>query len=242
VSSIDPISRRDGVLLEGVTLRRGDTLLFDGLTLALTERRVGLIGRNGSGKSTLLRLAHGLMMPDSGRVTTAGLDTAKDRKLIPSRVGFLFQNPDRQIIFPTVGEEIAFGFEERGLSAKEARARAIAALAAHGCAGWEGKAVHELSQGQKQLVCLVAVAALEPRLILLDEPFSSLDLATRLSFGRQLLGLGSALVMASHDLDLLSAFDRIIWLDEGKVRADGSPAEVLPPYQAEAHAVAGAIP
>lgn len=148
----------------------------------MAERRIGLIGDNGSGKSTLLRLVNGLARPTRGRVVTAGLDTVRQRKELPARVGFLFQNPDHQLIFPTVAEEIAFGPSERGLPAAQAheQALALALLARHGCADWAGRNVNELSGGQKQLVCILALLATEPSILLMDEPFASLDLPTRL--------------------------------------------------------------
>jgi biotin transport system ATP-binding protein len=166
---------------------------------------------------------------------TAGLNTTKHRREIPSRVGFLFQNPDRQIIFPTVREEVAFGFQERGDTSREAMRHAVAWLSRFGKADWCERNVQDLSEGQKQLVCLISVLALEPRLILLDEPFASLDLRTRLAFAQQLLSLEQPVVMASHDLDFLALFDRILWLERGRVRADGPPVDVLAAYKAAAH-------
>jgi len=223
------------IIFDQVTFAHGENVVFNGFSLALQERRVGLIGSNGSGKSSLLRLAHGLALPTSGVITTVGLNTATRRKQIPSRVGFLFQNPDRQIIFPTVGEEIAFGFQERGDTRLEAMRQAVVWLSRFGRAEWADRIVHDLSEGQKQLVCLISVLALEPSLILLDEPFASLDLATRLAFADQLQALDQPIVMASHDLDFLAPFDRIVWLEQGRVRADGPPRDVLETYRAEAH-------
>jgi biotin transport system ATP-binding protein len=223
------------IIFDRVTFAHGEQVIFDSFSLSLQERRVGLIGSNGSGKSSLLRLTHGLALPGGGTVTTVGLNTVTQRKQIPSRVGFLFQNPDRQIIFPTVGEEVAFGFEERGNTRPEAMHQAMTWLSRFGRADWADRVVHDLSEGQKQLVCLISVLALEPRLILLDEPFASLDLATRLAFADQLQALEQPIVMASHDLDFLSPFDRVIWLEQGRVRADGAPADILEAYRAEAH-------
>jgi biotin transport system ATP-binding protein len=223
------------IIFDQVTFAHGETVVFDGFSLALQERRVGLIGANGSGKSSLLRLAHGLALPMGGTVATVGLNTTTQRKQIPSRVGFLFQNPDRQIIFPTVGEEIAFGFQEQGDTRREAMRQALVWLTRFGRADWADRVVHELSEGQKQLVCLISVLALEPSLILLDEPFASLDLSTRLAFADQLQALEQPIVMASHDLDFLAPFDRIVWLEQGQVRADGPPRDVLEAYRAEAH-------
>lgn len=229
------MSHRPYAMFDQMSLRHGAEVVFSRFSLSLQERRVGLIGRNGSGKSSLLRLTHGLSLPTDGTVMTVGLNTSTQRREIPSRVGFLFQNPDRQIIFPTVGEEVAFGFQERGDTKREATRRALAWLARFGKADWYERNVHDLSDGQKQLVCLIAVLALEPRLILLDEPFSSLDLHTRLAFAQLLLALEQPVVMASHDLDFLTPFDRILWLERGQIWADGPPAEVLEAYKAEAH-------
>lgn len=216
------------VEFDRVSLARAGKPLFEGLSLALSEARIGLVGDNGSGKSTLLRLIAGLIRPESGEVRLSGVGEG--------RPGFLFQNPDHQILFPTVGEEVAFGLIEDGMAAKTANAEAAKLLAAHGCAGWEKRAVHELSEGQKQLVCLIAVLAAQPGLLLLDEPFASLDLPTRYDLRERLSRLEQNIIMASHDIDLLSDFDRVIWLEGGRVRGDGPPKSVLAAYLATARA------
>jgi biotin transport system ATP-binding protein len=216
------------VEFDRVSLARAGKPLFEGFSLGLSEARIGLIGDNGSGKSTLLRLIAGLIRPDSGEICLSGAGEG--------RPGFLFQNPDHQILFPTVGEEIAFGLIEDGMAPKAANLEAAKLLAAHGCAGWEKRAVHELSEGQKQLVCLIAVLAPEPRLLLLDEPFASLDLPTRYDLRERLSRLNQNIIMASHDIDLLSEFDRVIWLEAGRVRGDGPPKSVLGAYLATARA------
>ncbi len=227
-----------GIRLDGVEVTRGGRELFRGLSLALGERRIGLVGANGSGKSTLLRLVNGLILPDRGSVTVNGLDTRRHRRRLPAEAGFVFQNVDHQIIFPTVGEEIAFGLLEQGASKADAQAQARALLARHGCAGWESRAVDALSEGQKQLVCILSALACGPRILLLDEPFSSLDLATRLALSARLAGLDLQVVMASHDLDLLAGFDRVVWIRDGVVAADGRPDAVLAAYVADARAAA----
>jgi biotin transport system ATP-binding protein len=219
------------VEFDRVGLARAGKPLFEGLSLRLTEGRIGLIGDNGSGKSTFLRLIAGLIRPKSGEVRVLGVSTETR-----PNTGFLFQNPDHQILFPTVGEEVAFGLIEQGMNVPEANVKAAALLAAHGCAGWEKRAVHELSEGQKQLVCLIAVLAPEPGLLLLDEPFASLDLPTRYELRERLNGLNQNIIMASHDIDLLSEFDRVIWLEAGRVRGDGPPKSILSAYQAKARA------
>lgn len=230
------------VILDQVSFAYGERVAISDLSLTLKERRVGLIGSNGSGKSSLLRLIHGLAQPTKGAVTTLGLSTKSDRKKIPSRVGFLFQDPDRQIIFPTVGEEIAFGFEEQGRTRREARNEALSWLSRYGKSDWLERGVQELSEGQRQLVCLISVIALEPGLILLDEPFASLDLRTRLAFADQLEALPQPLIMASHDFDFLTRFNRIIWLEGGQIQADGPPETVLSAYEAAARAQPEVMP
>ncbi|MGY3564280.1 biotin transport system ATP-binding protein [Bradyrhizobium sp. USDA 4463] len=224
----------EGIIFEDVQFRRADRQLLAVPELRLDERRIGLIGDNGSGKSTMLRLMNGLHLPTRGRVEVAGLDTVRNRKDLPAKVGFLFQNPDHQLIFPTVVEEVAFGPAERGVSAPKARQQAMALLERQGCAQWADRNVNELSGGQKQLICILALLAMDPSILLMDEPFASLDLPTRLVLYRRIMALPQRVVMASHDFELLAEFDRIIWLDAGHVRLDGRPAEVLPAYRAHA--------
>jgi biotin transport system ATP-binding protein len=224
-----------------VRLARGGRRLFDGLDVVLADARIGLVGDNGSGKSSLLRLVNGLILPEAGEVIVHGRETRRHRKDLPGEVGFVFQNPDHQIIFPTVGEEIAFGFGNRGFAGVAAEEAAVAFLAAHGCTGWAGRAVHELSGGERQRVAILSVLAAGPSVLLLDEPFASLDLPSRLAFRRLVLDLPQQIIMASHDLELMSDFERILWLEQGRVRADGPPGRVLPAYRAAAEARAETV-
>ncbi|MGN6283770.1 MAG: energy-coupling factor ABC transporter ATP-binding protein [Afipia sp.] len=227
------------IAFEAVEVRRANRQLLSLPALRLDAGRIGIIGDNGSGKSTMLRLINGLLLPSSGRIVVAGLETARHRKELPAHVGFVFQNPDHQLIFPTVGEEISFGLTERGMPARQARQQALALLEQHGCAAWVDRNVNELSGGQKQLVCILAVLATGPSVLLMDEPFSSLDLPTRLALSRKIMNLPQQIVMASHDFELLTQFDRVIWLEAGLVRKDGLPADVLQAYRTHA-AMAGA--
>lgn len=219
------------VAFTDVSLSRGNGKLFSELSLQLGEHRIGLVGNNGSGKSSLLRLINGLILPDAGAVNLYGKNTRIDRQTLPDIAGFLFQNPDHQIMFPTVVEEIAFGLRERGKNAKDATRLATALLESYGHGDWADRPVHQLSDGQKQLVCILAVTITNPQILLLDEPFSSLDLPTRFDLMSRLESLPQQIVMASHDLDLLAGFDRIVWLDNGMIRADGTPAHVIARYR-----------
>lgn len=210
----------------------GKTVLAD-LSAHLTEARIGIVGRNGSGKTTLLRLLAGLIAPTSGEVRVEGADPARDRKAALAKVGILFQNPDHQIIFPTVEEEVAFGLRQQGVSNSAARRAAQSVLARHGRAHWAGASVQTLSQGQRQFLCLMSVLAMEPATILLDEPFAALDLPTQARLRRVLDALPQRLILISHDPAVLARTDRVLWLDEGHLRADGPPDRVLAAFTAE---------
>jgi len=224
-----------GLLLQDISLQLAGRQVLDGVTLAASEKRIGIVGRNGSGKTTLARVIAGLIAPDDGRTEVCGIDVAKDRRDALGAVGILFQNPDHQIIFPTVEEEIAFGLTQMGRSKQEAAEATRAMLARFGKAHWATAATHSLSQGQKQLVCLMAVLVMQPGLIVLDEPFSGLDIPTRMQLMRSLDAVEAAVVLITHDPSNLQAFDRVIWLEEGRVNADGTPDQVLGRFEEQMH-------
>lgn len=215
----------------GVTL--GGKAVLSGVSLHLTEDRIGIIGRNGSGKSTLLRLMAGLIPATTGKVTVDGTDPTRDRKAMLAALGILFQNPDHQILFPTVLEELAFGLTQQGQPKPQAEASARAALAAEGRAPWAEASTHALSQGQRQYLCLLAVLLMQPRTILLDEPFAGLDLPTQARMQRRLASLPQRLITISHDPAAVAPCQRVIWLEAGRVQADGPPDQVLAAFSAE---------
>lgn len=219
------------IVVDRVSLRRGSRPVFANLSVSFSERRVGLLGDNGAGKSSFLRLINGLLLPDSGEVRVDGLVTAQARRELPRKVGFVFQNPDHQIVFPTVLEEIAFGFRERGVRRDDANARACDVLRQFCCDDWIDAAVHELSEGQKQRLCILAIVAMEPDILVMDEPFASLDLPTRLDLMDLLMSLPQRLVIASHELELLSLMDRVIWLSGGAIVADGAADKIISSYR-----------
>jgi biotin transport system ATP-binding protein len=222
-----------GIVLSAASLRLGGRLALDDLTLTLTEQRIGILGRNGSGKTTLLRLIAGLVAPDTGRVRVDGTDPFTDRKAALSALGILFQNPDHQILFPTVEEELAFGLVQQGQSQATALQAAHATLLAEGRAHWAKAPVSALSQGQRHYLCLLAVLMMRPRTILLDEPLAGLDLPTQARLARRFATLPQRLVTITHDPAALEGADRVIWLEAGRVAADGLPAEVIPAFTAE---------
>ncbi|SCK17055.1 biotin transport system ATP-binding protein [Variovorax sp. HW608] len=222
-----------GIQIESVVLERGGQRVFDGLTLSLDEPRIGIIGDNGAGKSSLLRLIAGLDQPQRGHVKVHGHDARSDRSALPRKIGLMFQNPDDQVICPTVEEELAFTLSARNLSRKEARKEARAFLADRGLAHWGTRAIAELSQGQRQQVCLLALQIGRPLTLLLDEPFASLDLPSQHRLSRQIMASTQQLVFSTHVLEQVRDFERVIWLDRGQVRADGAGREVCEAYRAD---------
>ena len=207
--------------------------IIDDISLGISEKRIGLIGRNGSGKSTLARLICGLIKPSSGEILVDGVNVSRDRKSAIEKVGIIFQNPDHQIIFPTVEEEIAFGLTQAGQGKNEARQAARNILSLFGKEDLADKTVHALSEGQKHLVCLLSVLAMKPKLIVLDEPFSGPDIPTTRRLFRYLQSLKETILLITHDVSHLCGFDRIIWIDAGRIVMDGYPDKVLDEFLRE---------
>ncbi|MFN6925075.1 MAG: energy-coupling factor ABC transporter ATP-binding protein [Tabrizicola sp.] len=222
-----------GIRLAAASVSLGGRKVLDDLTLDITERRVGILGRNGSGKTTLLRLIAGLIAPARGSVRVEGADPFSDRKAALSAIGILFQNPDHQILFPTVEEELAFGLAQQGQPQAEALRKAHALLAAEGRAHWAKAPVSTLSQGQRHYLCLLSVLLMQPRTILLDEPLAGLDLPTQARLARRFATLPQRLITITHDPATLHAADRVIWLEAGRIVADGQPDKVIPAFTAE---------
>ncbi|XAH24365.1 ABC transporter ATP-binding protein [Xylophilus sp. GW821-FHT01B05] len=219
-----------GIHLQEVTLERGHQRVFDGLTLSLQEPRIGLIGDNGAGKSSLFRLICGLEQALQGQVLVHGCDTRTARRELPGRVGLMFQNPDDQIIFPTVAEELAFSLTAQGTPRKDARQQAQEFLAQRGLADWGPRAIGELSQGQRQQVCLLALQISQPATLLLDEPFASLDLPSQARLAAQLQRTPQQIIFSTHALAHVQDFGRVLWLEQGRIRADGPGREVCAAY------------
>jgi len=216
-------------------------LMIDGreilraISLRTDARRVAILGRNGSGKTTLARVMAGLEKPTDGHLRIAGVDVQNNRRGALGAVGILFQNPDHQIIFPTVAEELAFGLQQMGLDKAEVAQRTRQTLERFGKVSWQDAAIHQLSQGQRQLVCLMAILAMAPRVIILDEPFAGLDIPTAMHLTRVLDAADAALVHITHDPTTVEHYDHVLWVEGGAEQMQGAASTVIPAFVAAMH-------
>jgi len=206
--------------------------ILEPTTLTLSERRVAIVGANGSGKSTLARLINGLVLPATGSVTVNGRDTQREAAAVRREVGFLFTDPSAQLIMPTAAEDIALSLR-RTVRGKGERALAAArVLDGVGLGDKGGVSVHALSGGQRQLLALAGVLAVEPTIIVADEPTTLLDLRWRAHVDALLAALDQQVIEVTHDLDAASRADRVIVMDGGKVVFDGKPRAAVAAYRA----------
>ena len=208
-----------------------------------------LVGPSGCGKSTLLRAVNGLVPhmyhgDYSGRVTVAGKEVAKtEMRDLAQTVGFLFQNPENQIFMFSVERDVAFGLENLGVDRPRMRERVDAAMRLLSIPELARRAPHELSDGQKQRVALAGVIAMEPKLVILDEPTSLLDPMTAAELvstvDKLRREMGTTFVVVEHRLDLLvRVADRLVVMNNGMKVLEGAPAEVLANEDAEGYGVA----
>ncbi|MDQ0850293.1 biotin transport system ATP-binding protein [Arthrobacter sp. B3I9] len=226
------------ILLDRVAVRVGadgraaPKTLLEGLSLELVERRIGIIGANGSGKSTLLRLLNGLVAPSSGRVLVGGSDTVRAVREVRRRVGFVFTDPLSQLVMPTGREDVDLSLRRSVRNAAERRRQAEATLDRFGLLPLADQSIYELSGGERQLMALAAVLAVDPELLVLDEPSTLLDLRNRELLRRTLAGLSQQVILSTHDLELAQDMDRVLVVDAGRVVFDGDPAPAVEHYRA----------
>ncbi len=191
---------------------------------------VALIGPNGAGKTTLFLCLAGVLPVPPNIIRLADLDpgVAAERKRLPACVGILFQDSDDQLFSATVGDDVAFGPLNLGLSAAETRVRVTDALAQAGVAGFENRVPHHLSGGEKRRVALAGLLAMKPHLLLMDEPTMFLDPRGRRDLIHWLKNYDGTKILATHDLDLvLETCGRVLVLDGGRLVAAGPANEIL---------------
>lgn len=226
-----PITRDAVVVISGLTYAYPDgTPALNDVSLKINRgETVAVMGPNGAGKSTLALHFNGILTGASGSVEVMGIEVnRKNMRKVRDIVGLVFQDPDDQLFSPTVLEDVAFGPLNQGLSADQARQAVARALKWVGMEGSESRSPHHMSFGEKKRVSLATVLAMDPEVLVLDEPVANLDPRGRRSF-LDLIGILEATkIIVTHDLEMArSMCDRVVLMDKGRVVADGKPAATL---------------
>lgn len=208
------------------------THTLKGINLTILKGEFVLIcGPNGSGKTTLTRIMGGLLKPTAGRVCINGLDTTKKSVEVRRLVGMVFQDPEAQIVGETVGEDVAFGPENMGLSAEGISERVNHALRVMGLEKLSEKPCYLLSGGEKRRLAIAGVLAMDPEIILFDEPFSYLDYSGTREVLHHMMRLhreGRTLVVTTHDVEkVITHVSRIVVIQGGEMKAAGPPEAVV---------------
>lgn len=221
------------IRFDDVSVDFAGRMALQNVSLNLTQRRIGVIGSNGSGKSTFARILNGLVTPTSGAVRVHGLDPVTQSKQLRRQVGFIFSNPDAQIVMPTVAEDVAFSLRGRGLSSSEIATRVDVTLRTYGLAQHAEAPAHSLSGGQKQLLALCSIVIGAPALLIADEPTALLDAANTRRIGNYLLDeLPQQLVLVTHDLRLAARCDTVLRFENGMLVEQGAPVAIIERYEA----------
>lgn len=212
-----------------------DVPVLQGIDLTVKKGEfLAVLGHNGSGKSTLAKHLNAILTPTSGKVLVEGIDTADEKRLydIRQRVGMVFQNPDNQMVANIVEEDVAFAPENLGVPREEIRKRVDAALESVGMTKFKQHAPHMLSGGQKQRIAIAGVLAMQPDILVLDEPTAMLDPSGRKEIMQAIKRLnreqGMTVVLITHYMDEAVQADRVVVIDHGKIRMEGTPQEVFP--------------
>ena len=194
---------------------------------------VAVLGHNGSGKSTLAKHMNAILVPDEGRVTVCGVDTAEEERVIDVRrnVGMVFQNPDNQIVATVVEEDVAFALENLGVPPDEMRRRVDESMKMAGIYEFRERAPHNLSGGQKQRVAIAGVVAMRPDCLILDEATAMLDPRGREQVMQTIhhlnKNMGITVVSITHYMEEAAQADRVLVMSKGHVVMEGTPKEVF---------------
>ncbi|UFS58081.1 energy-coupling factor ABC transporter ATP-binding protein [Subtercola endophyticus] len=222
----------DPIILDDVSVLLGERLALDSVSLHLDQQRIAVIGSNGSGKSTFARLIGGLVAPTSGTLSVHGVDPVTQSKALRRLVGFVFSNPDAQIIMPTVAEDAAFSLRGEKLPKAESAERVRVALEEFGLTDLADRAAHDLSGGQKQLLALCGAVIRRPQLMIADEPTAYLDARnSRLIADHLLAPTDRRLVLVTHDLALAARCDVAVLFEDGRLTGVGDPAAMAAQYE-----------
>jgi biotin transport system ATP-binding protein len=217
------------IVVDAVSVQFDGRSVLHDVSVAITAPTIAVIGANGSGKSTFARLLNGLIAPSSGTVSVHGFDTVRERAAVRKRVGFVFTNPDAQILMPTPAEDLALSL--RGCPKAEVADRVRETLEMHGLGDHADVPASSLSGGQKQMLALASVLIAAPRLIVADEPTTLLDLRNSRRIGDLLLAQTAQVVVVTHDLELAARCETAVLFDEGRIAACGAPSAVIETYR-----------
>lgn len=215
----------------GVDLVRNDQPVLHDINLTSSEHRIGVIGANGSGKSSFARLLNGLLQPTNGVAKILGHDVSLAQKQVRRRVGFVFQNPDNQIVYPVVSEDIELGLKGLKIPKDQRKVKVDEILSRFNLLHLRDRSVHMLSGGEKQMIALSSVLIMQPKMIVFDEPTTLLDLRNRNAVASTIMGLEQYVVLVTHDLELLADFDRVLVFEEGRVAVDDTPKAAISWYK-----------
>jgi len=209
----------------------GARTLLRPLTMTLPQRRVSVIGPNGSGKSTFLRLINGLLIPSSGSVAVFGDDTRTAGRSVRRSVGFVFTDPLSQLVMPTGREDVELSLRARRMPAADRRRHVEGVLQRFGLAHLADRSIYDLSGGERQILALAVVLAVEPRVLVADEPTTLLDLRNDVRIRSLIAGLDQQVVFTTHNLDFALESDRTLLIDDGRIVFDGPPADAVHRYR-----------
>lgn len=209
--------------------------VLDNVSLNVKEGEfLAVLGHNGSGKSTLAKHFNAILLPTEGRVFVDGIDTSDESRLfdIRRRVGMVFQNPDNQMVATIVEEDVAFAPENLGVPREEIRERVDNALETVGMTAFKRHAPHMLSGGQKQRVAIAGVLAMQPEILVMDEPTAMLDPNGRAEVIQTIKKLnremGMTVILITHYMDEAVQADRVIVVDSGHISMEGAPRDIFP--------------
>ncbi|ASJ17376.1 cobalt ABC transporter ATP-binding protein [Thermococcus chitonophagus] len=210
-----------------------DREVLRGITLEIKQGEVfGLLGPNGAGKSTLILHLNGILKPKRGEIKIKGINPVKEPKKVRRIVGIVFQDPNDQLFMPTVFEDVAFGPYNLGLRGEELKEKVIESLRLVGMEGYIDRETKELSFGEKKRIAIATVLAMDPEVIVFDEPFANLDFRGKKlveNIIRRLRTQGRTVILASHEPEYLLNCDRIALISEGRLVKVGPPQDVLIP-------------
>ena len=214
---------------QNVSFSYGDVPVVENLSFTIQKgETVGLIGANGAGKSTIMKLMLGLLS-GSGEIQVDGLPVCRDNLAeIRKKIGFVLQDSDNQMFMPTVYEDMIFGPRNYGLSKEETEKRVDAVLTQLGLQSLKHRHNHKISGGEKRMAAIATILAMEPEMILMDEPSTALDPVNRRTVINTINRLPQTKLIASHDLDMiLDTCQRVILLSHGTIVADGDAETIL---------------